>query len=44
LGASDDEILESHPDLTRCDLETAWAYYERNRDEIDRAIEANEDA
>lgn len=44
LGLTDDQILERHPDLSRADLEAAWAYAEGHRDEIERAIRENEDA
>jgi uncharacterized protein (DUF433 family) len=35
------EIIRRHPDLSIADLETAWEYYEQNRDEIDAAIRLN---
>ena len=38
------KILEHHPDLTPADLEAAWAYYAANREEINRAIQENEEA
>lgn len=41
LGLSDAEILRRHPDLTQADLNTAWGYYERNREEVDQTIRAN---
>jgi uncharacterized protein (DUF433 family) len=44
LGLSDARILEHHPDLTQADLDTAWAYYEQNRAEIDAAIKENAEA
>jgi uncharacterized protein (DUF433 family) len=44
LGLSDARILEHHPDLTQADLDAAWAYFEKNRAEIDEAIKLNEDA
>ncbi len=44
LGLSDAKILEHHPDLTQADLEAAWAYYARNREEIVRAIQENAEA
>jgi uncharacterized protein (DUF433 family) len=44
LGLADVEILRRHPDLSQADLNTAWAYYENNRDEIDKAIRANNEA
>ncbi len=42
LGAEDARILEAYPSLTPSDLEAAWEYVSANRDEIDRAIRANE--
>lgn len=30
--------------LTQADLDAAWAYYEANREEIDKAIRENEEA
>lgn len=44
LGLSDARILEHHPDLTQADLDAAWAYFEKNRAEIDKAIKLNEEA
>lgn len=44
LGLSDVRILEHHPDLTQVDLEAAWDYYDRHRDEIDRAIAEDAEA
>lgn len=44
LGLSDAEILRRHPDLSQHDLNTAWDYYEHNREEIDQAIRANREA
>jgi uncharacterized protein (DUF433 family) len=44
LGLSDTEILRRHPDLTQPDLNAAWRYYERNREEIDQAIRDNQEA
>jgi uncharacterized protein (DUF433 family) len=44
LGLSDARILEHHPDLTQADLDAAWAYFEKNRAEIDEAIKLNEEA
>jgi uncharacterized protein (DUF433 family) len=44
LGLSDAEILERHPDLTPTDLETAWEYDAKHREEIDQAIRENEEA
>lgn len=44
LGLSDAEILERHPDLALADLEAAWAYYGKHREEIERAIRENDEA
>jgi uncharacterized protein (DUF433 family) len=43
LGLSDAEILKRHPDLTQADLNTAWAYYECNREEVDQTIRDNQE-
>lgn len=43
-GLTDARILEHHSDLTREDLEAAWAYYATHHDEIDRAIEEHAEA
>ena len=44
LGLSDQEILRRHSDLTQMDLDAAWDYYHSNVDEVDRAIQDDEDA
>jgi uncharacterized protein (DUF433 family) len=44
LGLTDEEILERIQGLTAADLEAAWEYYDRNRGEIERAIQENEEA
>jgi uncharacterized protein (DUF433 family) len=44
MGLTDAQILERHPDLTQADLETAWAYYDQNREEVDQAIRADEES
>jgi uncharacterized protein (DUF433 family) len=44
LGLTEGRILEHHPDLTAADLEVAWEYYQSHRAEVDRAIEADEEA
>jgi len=45
LGVSDQELLNHYdPPLTQTDLDTAWAYFENHRDEIEQAIRENEDA
>ncbi len=41
-GATDEWILDNYPDLTREDLANAWDYYERNTQEIEEAIAAQE--
>ena len=42
LGSSEQELLDAYPGLTATDLSTAWAYENRNRTEIDRAIHEQE--
>ena len=42
LGVSEAEVLKNFPSLTAADLVQAWAYVDRNRDEIERAILENE--
>jgi uncharacterized protein (DUF433 family) len=44
MGLTDGNILERHPDLTQADLDAAWEYNEKHRDEIQRAIRADEQA
>ena len=44
LGLSELEILERVQGLTLADLEVAWQYYDRNREEIEQAIRDNEEA
>ncbi len=44
LGLSDKEIVRRMPSLTLADLETAWDYYARNPEEIERTIQENEEA
>lgn len=44
LGVSEADILRSYPTLRAGDLVHAWAWVERNRGEIDRLIQENEDA
>ena len=43
-GMSDGWFLENYPGLTQQDLDAAKAYYEANREEIERAIRENEEA
>jgi uncharacterized protein (DUF433 family) len=45
LGMTDEEIRTRYdPPLSQADLEAAWEYYEHNREEIERAIQENEEA
>ena len=44
LGASDAEMLDSIPGLTREDLEAAWEYDDQHHEEIEQAIRENEEA
>jgi type III restriction enzyme len=44
LGLSDEEVLQRVPGLTPADLEAAWEYYGRNREEIEQAIRDNDEA
>ena len=41
-GWTDDEILAGHPVLRRQHLAAARAYYDSHREEIDRAVVAND--
>jgi uncharacterized protein (DUF433 family) len=44
LGMSDEELRERYdPPLTPADLEAAWEYCEKNKEEIEQAIRAHED-
>jgi uncharacterized protein (DUF433 family) len=44
LGLSDDQLLHDYePPLIQAELDAAWDYYEKNREEIDQAIRDNED-
>jgi uncharacterized protein (DUF433 family) len=44
LGLSDEEIKTEYvPQLSDEELHAAWKYYEQNREEIQRAIQENED-
>jgi uncharacterized protein (DUF433 family) len=40
-GATDAQLIQSHPALTREDLSRAWDYVRAHREEIDRAIREN---
>ena len=37
-GADEAELLRNYPGLSDRDLENAWRYYDRHREEIDRII------
>ncbi len=43
LGISESELLEDYPTLRAADLANAWAYAEAYPDEIETAIQDNED-
>jgi len=43
-GVTDERLLEFYPHLTLADLAAAWWYFAENRDEIERAIQEQEDA
>jgi uncharacterized protein (DUF433 family) len=43
LGASDADLLRAYPSLTAADLEAAFQYAASHADEIDRAIQENEE-
>lgn len=42
LGASEVDLLRNYPQLTANDLANAWDYVDLHREEIDRAISADE--
>lgn len=44
LGATDEQILKSFPHLTENNLVNAWAYATQYPDEIEAAIQKNEQA
>ena len=44
LGLTEPEIISRIQGLTAADLEAAWEYYEKNREEIEQAIRENEEA
>lgn len=44
LGWSEAAILENYPSLRAADLVNAWAYADAHAEEIDEAIQANEEA
>ena len=44
LGVSDEQLLNDfEPPLTRAELDAAWDYYARHREEIAEAIRDNQD-
>ena len=44
LGLSDNQLLHDYePSLTQAELDAAWDYFEKNREEINQAIRDNED-
>ena len=44
LGVSDEQLRADYePPLTQAELDAAWRYYEKNREEIDLAIRDNEE-
>ena len=44
LGWTEAQLLDSYPALRAVDLVGAWAYTESHRDEIERDVQANEEA
>jgi uncharacterized protein (DUF433 family) len=44
LGTNEAELLRSYPTLRAADLVNAWNYVRKNREEIDRQIQENEEA
>ncbi len=42
-GMSDGQILEGYPDLTATDLVAVWAYANVYADEVEAALQAQED-
>ena len=44
LGASDEKLLATYPELSQDDLAAAWRYYAEHRPEIDADIRENEGA
>ncbi|MEO7300550.1 MAG: DUF433 domain-containing protein [Verrucomicrobiota bacterium] len=40
-GATEEQLRQSHPDLTRDDLVHVWDYVSTHREEIDRSIQEN---
>ncbi|MEB3340575.1 DUF433 domain-containing protein [Okeania sp.] len=44
LGMSESELLQDYPTLRVTDIANAWVYAEANAEEIERAIQENEEA
>jgi uncharacterized protein (DUF433 family) len=44
LGTNEADLLRSYPTLRAADLVNAWNYVRKNREEIDRQIQENEEA
>ena len=44
IGLTEPEIISRIQGLTTADLEAAWEYYEKNREEIEQAIRENAEA
>ena len=42
VGLTDEDLLEEYPTLTQADLNNAWNYYRKNKEEIDQNILENE--
>jgi uncharacterized protein (DUF433 family) len=42
LGWNEAAILENYPSLRAADLVNAWAYFDAHRQEVNKAIRANE--
>jgi uncharacterized protein (DUF433 family) len=43
IGATDEQILQSFPHITQADLENAWVYAQKYSEEIETAIQRNEE-
>ena len=43
-GATDAEILQLYPNLSAADLVNVWAYAKANPEEIERALQEEEEA
>jgi len=44
LGVSDEQLRDDYePPLTQAELDAAWDYYAKHREEIDQAIRDNEE-